>query len=482
MTKIYLVGLGPGGREGLTLGALDILTTITPLFLRTREHPAVSHLKREGISYRSFDSLYRREASYDEIYAQMAGEVLEAARREGQAAYAVPGHPLAAERSVQLLLKEAREEGLEWEVRGGGSFMEAVLTALSLDPARGVIFLDALEVETLRSLPPHDLILFQVFNQRAASRVKLKLMEFFPDEHPVTLVSRAGIPGKEAVQTFPLFELDRHEMSPLTSLYVPRLLGGLDRLLAVMETLRGEKGCPWDREQDFRSLRPYVIEEAYEVVEAVNAGDEEALVEELGDLLLQVVFYAQMGREAGKFDFLDVTRAITEKIIRRHPHVFGPLRLETPAEVLRTWEEIKEGESEGASRLRDVGRGMPALKKAFKLQKKAAEVGFDWPRVDGAMEKVYEELSELKRVYKMGVLEKIEDEMGDIFFALVNVARFLGVDPEVALSRTNDKFSQRFAYIEERVKEGGGDFTRYTLEELDTWWEKAKKINKNGKN
>lgn len=479
MSKVYLVGLGPGGREGLTLGAVEILTSIAPLFLRTAEHPAVSYLQRESIAFHSFDALYARETGYDKIYSEMAAQVLEAARREGQAVYAVPGHPLAAERSVQLLLEMAGEEGIETEVRGGGSFMEAVLTALRLDPARGVTFLDALEVESLRSLPLHDLVIYQVFNPRAASRVKLKLMDFFPDEHPVTLVQQAGIPGREAVRRLPLYEVDRQGMDALTSLYVPRIPGGLDKLLEVMEILRGEKGCPWDREQDYRSLRPYVIEEAYEVVEAVNSGVEEAVVEELGDLLLQVVFYAQIGREKGDFDFLDITRAITEKIIRRHPHVFGPLRLSTPEEVLQTWEEIKEEEVEGGSCLEDVGRGMTALLKAFKLQKKAAGLGFDWPKVDGALEKVYEELEELKRVYKMGVLEKIEDEMGDIFFALVNVARFLGVDPEVALSRTNNKFCQRFAYIEEQIKERGGDFSRYTLEELDTWWEKAKKINKN---
>lgn len=482
MPKIYLIGLGPGDREGLTLGALEALKTIRPLYLRTEEHPAVAALREEGINFNTFDNLYRQKENYDDIYLDMARQVLEGARREGQAAYALPGHPLAAERSVGLLLDLAAGEGVTVEVRAGGSFMEACLTALKLDPSRGVTFLDALEIHALKSPPAQDLIIFQLFNRRAASRVKLALMDFFPDEYPVTLVRQAGVRGKEKLEKIPLYQLDRQGLDPLTSLYVQRNEGGMDRLLSIMETLRGEGGCPWDREQDFKSLRPYVIEEAYEVVEAASSSHEAQLVEELGDLLLQVVFYAQIGREKGHFHFWDVTREITEKIIRRHPHVFGTEKLSTPSEVIRTWEAIKEGENNGPSRLRNVGRGMPALLKAFKLQKKAADVGFDWPHVDGAWEKVHEELEELKRVYNMGVLEKIEDELGDIFFALVNVARFLGVNPEVALTRTNDKFSQRFTYIEDKVREGGGDFTKYTLEELDILWEEAKKINKNGKN
>lgn len=482
MPKIVLIGLGPGGEEGLTLGALEALKTCSPLFLRTEKHPVVSMLKEAGISFRSFDRLYRQEDDYETIYNAMAQLVLEAARRAGQAAYAVPGHPLTAEESVQLLLKAADREGIDIEMRAGGSFMEAVLTALRLDPSRGVSFLNALEVDSLQSPPAHDLILFQLFNARYASRVKLKLMEFYPDDHGVTLVRRAGIPGQQQVLKIPLYELDRQELDHLTSLYVPHQQGGMDRLLAIMEKLRGEGGCPWDREQDFRSLRPYVIEEAYEVVEAVNSGEDFALMEELGDLLLQVVFFAQIGREKGVFDFWDIAGAITEKIIRRHPHVFGNLKLSTAGEVLHTWEEIKKGEAGAPSCLQDVGKGMTALRKAGKLQKKAADLGFDWPTIEGAWEKVTEEMTELKEVYKMGVLEKIEDELGDVFFAMVNVSRFLGVDPEVALASTNNKFCQRFAYIEARVKERGGDFGKYTLEELDAWWERAKKINKNGKN
>jgi tetrapyrrole methylase family protein / MazG family protein len=481
MSKITLIGLGPGGEEGLTLGALEALKAISPLFLRTEKHPAVSILNEAGIPYHAFDDIYGQEEDYEAVYASMARRVLEAAMEAGQAAYALPGHPLAAEKSVQLLLEAARREGIEIEMRTGGSFMEAVLTALCLDPSRGVSFLDALEVSSLQGPPAHDLVIFQLFNARVASGVKLKLMNYFADDYPVTVVKKAGISGEQEILKIKLYELDRQALDHLTSLYVPHQPGGMDRLLMIMEKLRGEKGCPWDREQDFRSLRPYVIEEAYEVVEAVNSGDDSSLVEELGDLLLQVVFFAQIARERGVFDFWDVTDSITEKIIRRHPHVFGSLKLSTAGEVIKTWDEIKKGEAGAPSCLKDVGKGMTALRKAGKLQKKAAELGFDWPHIEGAWEKVAEELKELKEVYKMGVLEKIEDEMGDVFFALVNVARFLEVDPEVALSSTNNKFCQRFAYIEAQVKERGGDFGKYTLEELDMWWERAKKINKNGK-
>lgn len=482
MATITLIGLGPGGQEGLTLGAVAALKTLQPLFLRTEKHPAVSILKEAGVPYRSFDELYGQEDDYEAIYASMAQVVLEAALTAGQAAYALPGHPMAAEKSVQLLLEGARREGIDIEMRAGGSFMEAVMAALGLDPSRGVSFLDALQIASLQGPPAHDLIVFQIFNTRTASLVKLKLMEYFPDDYGVTLVMKAGIPGEQKILAIKLYELDRQSLDHLTSLYIPHQMAGMERLLMIMAKLRGEKGCPWDRQQDFRSLRPYVLEEAYEVVEAVNSGDDSSLMEELGDLLLQVVFFAQIAREKGAFDFWGVADSITEKIIRRHPHVFGSLKLSTAGEVMHTWEEIKKGEASAPSCLKDVGKGMTALRKAGKLQKKAAELGFDWPHIEGAWEKVTEELAELKEVYKMGVLEKIEDELGDIFFALVNVARFLEVDPEVALTSTNNKFCQRFAYIEAQVKGRGGDFGKHTLEELDSWWEKAKKINKNGKN
>lgn len=254
------------------------------------------------------------------------------------------------------------------------------------------------------------------------------------------------------------------------------------RLVAIMARLRAEGGCPWDREQTHESLIPYVIEEAYEVKEAIDDGDMDALREELGDLMLQVVFHAQLESEADRFDVDDVLRAICEKLIGRHPHVFGTVSVDSSQDVLRNWEQIKLDEkreqNREPSRVSGVPKELPALLRAHRVQEKAARVGFDWERVQDVFAKVREEVAELETAAEQGALERVYHEFGDLLFALVNVSRFLNIQTELALHGTIDRFIARFRHIEQRAAEQRRDLEEMTLAEMDALWDEAKRLDK----
>jgi tetrapyrrole methylase family protein/MazG family protein len=244
-----------------------------------------------------------------------------------------------------------------------------------------------------------------------------------------------------------------------------------------MAKLRGENGCPWDKAQTPETLKQFLLEETFEVIDAIDKSDPKELSEELGDLLLQIVFLSRIGEERGEFKFNDVVQIICEKMIRRHPHIFGEKRLESAEEVLKHWEEIKKEEKEVGSyaeTMDKIPESFPALMRAYKVQEKAARVGFDWENVDGALGKVYEELNELKEVYKGIDRGKIMEEIGDLLFAMVNVARFLGVNPELALRGATNKFIRRFKYVEEEASKMGKKLQEMTLKDMDRLWDKGK--------
>jgi tetrapyrrole methylase family protein/MazG family protein len=258
----------------------------------------------------------------------------------------------------------------------------------------------------------------------------------------------------------------------------------MQRLIALMADLRGANGCPWDREQTHQSLKPYVIEETYEVLEAIEVQNSGKLCEELGDLLLQVVFHAQLAAEQGQFTMADVINGVADKLVRRHPHVFGDVQVDGVAGVLDTWEKIKKKEyqAERQSALDGVPQGLPALMQAEKLQSKAAKVGFDWGNLEGPLAKTKEEFAEFEEVLIPGAVpaagsaewERMEDEFGDILFSLVNVGRFLKINPEMALRRTMDKFATRFHFMEQKAQENGKTLLEMDLAEMDQLWEQAK--------
>ncbi|RKO68222.1 nucleoside triphosphate pyrophosphohydrolase [Desulfofundulus salinus] len=484
--QITVVGLGPGNPGHLPLSVWEVLCKAKRLFLRTERHPVVPWLKEKGISFETFDYLYETGRDFQDVYRRMAETLLGEASGE-PLVFAVPGHPLMAEEAVGIVLQEGSRRGLKVDVLPAMSFVDVICSALGLDPGNGLHLVDGLRLDRQEPVPGVANIIFQVYSRLVASDVKLTLMEYYPAAHPVTVIRAAGVPDLERIEEHPLYELDRLDwFDHLTSLYLPPCPGvagkchyPLDSLVEVMATLRGGQGCPWDREQTHRSLRPFLLEEAYEVLEAIDQEDMYKLCEELGDLLLQIVFHSQLAREKDFFDINDVVRGITAKMLRRHPHVFGDVSVRNSAEVLANWDQIKaqeEGKERPASLLKEVPRSLPALLQASSVQARAARAGFDWPDYRGALDKVFEELQEVRQALSEGRRAELERELGDLLFAVVNLSRLLGVEAEVALYGAINRFRRRFQHIEERARQCGRDLTSFTLDQLDAWWEEAKKV------
>src|SRR6266849_5717267 len=264
-----------------------------------------------------------------------------------------------------------------------------------------------------------------------------------------------------------------------------------EKLVAVQARLRAPNGCPWDREQTHQSLRTYLIEEAYEVLEALESGNDAKFAEEMGDLLLQIVFHSQIAREEGRFTVAEVIRSIHDKMIRQHPHVFGKRREKDSAEVLRNWEQIKAGERRSSGDNRDsktsesvakedslldgVSRALPATLEGFQLTRKASRIGFDWEDASGVFEKMQEETEELKKALKQQDQLRIEEEIGDLLFAAINLSRFLKIDPEIALKKANAKFTRRFRAMEGLAQQNGREFKDLPREEMEAFWDAAKR-------
>ncbi|MDI6830677.1 MAG: nucleoside triphosphate pyrophosphohydrolase [Actinomycetota bacterium] len=474
---VNVLGLGPGPLGLVTLETAEMLQAAEEVLVRTSRHPCVEELAARGVRMRFLDRHYESGREMEEVYGSVAREVAEAARARGEAYYAVPGFALMAERTVQLLLAE---EDLEVRVHGAVSFLEPVLAALGLDAVEGLLLLDGdrLLAEGHRLLDPRiPTLIAQVDSRIKASDVKLELLEVYPASHPVTVVGAAGMEEPRLVRAA-LEELDRAErFDHLTTLYLPPLEEGeifdFQRLLDVVARLRGPGGCPWDCRQTHASLARHMVEEAHEAVEAIREGDMDHLAEELGDLLLQVALHCQLGAEEDAFDIRDTLRLIIAKLLRRHPHVFGEVKLDTAEEVIARWERIKAEERGEPSVLDGVAEGLPALIYAFKLQSRAARVGFDWGRAEEVLPKLEEELREVQEVLRRGEGD-LEGELGDMLFTLVNVCRHYRVDPEVALRRSAAKFSRRFREVEERLRAQGRRVEDADLEELDSLWEASK--------
>ena len=478
---LTLVGRGPADAGAMSLAARDTLRAAKSLFIRTSVHPAVDDLIVDGVSFESFDSVYETADSFDVVYQTIVDTLLKALFHT-DVTYAVPGHPLVAEETVRRLIAECRDRGIPFKIVSSASFIEPALSALQLSLDRGIVFADALSMDTFELKPDLDLILYQVFDQQAASNTKLALMAEYPHDWQVTVVCAAGVPGVENVSVVPLHKLDRAKVDHLTVVYVPLLPKDqrkcrFDDLVWVMARLRGEGGCPWDREQDHHTLKRYFIEETYEAIEAIDNGDMDSLCEELGDVLLQVVFHAQLESEIGVFDIRDVIKSIVDKLIRRHPHVFGTLDVADSDEVLRNWEAIKKtekGDGWRESVLDGVPVGLPALMRAMEISKRAVKVGFEWENLDDVFTKLEEELAELKEAVRAGNDSEISSEIGDLLFTVVNIARWKKVDPEDSLREMVNRFTRRFQYVEAGAKSSGRDIKSLSLSEMDALWDEAK--------
>jgi MazG family protein len=481
MGEIIIIGLGPGDFRLITEETFTLLEGRPPLYLRTARHPAVAGLVERGVSFTSYDSMYEQYSTFEAVYAAIAADIVARAGDSGRVVYAVPGSPAVAEKTVFLIREAAAAAGIKTVVKPAMSFLDVLYTRLEIDPVAGLTVTDAADIAALPSGLGTGLVVTQIYNGRVASDAKLSLMDMYPDDFPVTVARNLGLADEE-VRTIPLFELDRQPViDHLTSVYVPApprrtASFSLEPLVDVMARLRSPGGCVWDLEQSHPSLRRYIVEEVYEVLEAIDLADKDKLCEELGDLLLQIVFHARIAEESGDFTMQDVVTAVTEKMVRRHPHVFGDITVRDAAEVVVNWEQIKRREKGGERTgvLDGVPKDLPSLLRAFKLQGKAAKVGFDWNSVAPVWDKIYEELTEFKEAARQGTKAEMEEELGDVLFSVVNLARFFDIEAETALNATNNKFVRRFAYIEAVVKEHGLKWKNMSIEQLDNLWNEAK--------
>jgi len=365
---VTVVGLGPGDASLLTAEAREVLRASQEVWLRTARHPAVEGLPA-GPRYASFDEIYDSGESFDAVYQAIVARLIGLAKRPEGVVYAVPGHPLFGEATVRSLLTRATETGLGVRIVPGLSFLDVTVAELGLDPlADGLLVLDALSLgERGRPLvPQRPTLIAQVYDRRTASAAKLALLERYPPDHPVHIV-HAATPGARVAET-PLAELDHaDDFDHLVSLYIPALapsddVRSFEGLRAIVARLRSpDGGCPWDLEQTHETLKRYLLEEAYEALDALDEGEPHRLAEELGDLMMQVVLQAQVAEDGGEFAIEDVMASIAAKLVRRHPHVFGDVVVSGAGDVLRNWEEIKKEERGDAPVLDAVPKALPAL-------------------------------------------------------------------------------------------------------------------------
>lgn len=480
MKKIEVIGLGAGDLDQLPLGIYRKLTkTQQTIYARTLDHPVIDALESEGVSFTSFDHLYQEEEQFEAVYERITAELVEAAKMsEEKVIYAVPGHPMLAERTVQLLLNQTE---VEVKVAGGQSYLDDLFTAMKIDPIEGFQFVDGTDFRRNQLNLRNHLFVCQVYDTFIASEVKLTLLEDLPPDYEIYIVEAAGS-SAEKIEKVPLEELDhKMEISNLTTLYIPPVPEGylhhtFSFLRDVMAVLRGPDGCPWDKKQTHESLRYHTIEEVYELIEAIDEEDDEHIIEELGDLLMHILLHSQIGEDNGYFTIDDVIQSISDKMIYRHPHVFSNVIADTEEAVLQNWEELKKQEKgkDRESILDGIPAHLPSLAKAYKLTSKAGKVGFEWGHVEEVWKKLREEIDEVAEAVREKYFTDVEEELGDVLFVLANISRYYKVNPEVALERANRKFVYRFQYIEKKLQEKNQTPAEASLLEMDAYWEEAK--------
>lgn len=498
--RLHVVGLGPAGPQLLTDETLRLLSAVRPAVLRTARHPAAEALAApggvlEGVP--TFDDVYESAERLDEVYETIVARLLDLVAGvgpDGEVLYGVPGSPAVAERTVELLRRHASTESeFELVVHPALSFADLAWVRLGVDPlADGVRIVDGQRFDQEAAGQRGPLLVAQCDSRMVLSEVKLAVDD--GPTTPVVVIQRLGLPDESIVEVA-WDDLDRVvDADHLTSLYIPELgapvAGELVRLVALMHTLRTE--CPWDREQTHQSLVRHLVEETYEVVEALDAlplGDEaigdaeerralayEHLEEELGDLLFQIVFHAELATESGRFGLDDVARNVHDKLYARHPHVFAPdgqapVSVDGAAGVEANWERIKRAEKSRESAMDGIPVALPALLLALKSHERADRAGLAFPSVASAAAKVREELAELEAELPDG---DVAGELGDLLFAAAGLAHELDVEPEGALRAAAARFQARFRAVESLAAGEEGSLAGADQATLDRWWDAAK--------
>ena len=477
--QITIIGLGPGSIGSINQETLQAIESAQNRYIRTTRHPN-AHLIKDAIS---FDAEYERHDSFDEVYTAIAKQLIAAAHQHQQILYAVPGSPLVLEQTVQHLLQDTTVDVV---LIPAMSFLDVAWNELKIDPVNeSVRMIDGHRFAELGAGERGPLLVAQCHAKWVLSNIKLAHESATGDE-PVVILHHLGLEDQQVITTS-WQNMDREiEPDHLTTLYIPKLAepiaGDLAKLHKLSRTLREQ--CPWDREQTHQSLVRYLIEETYEVVDAINQLDpddpstDEALIEELGDLLYQVEFHATIAEQQGRFSIADVANSIHDKLVRRHPHVFGDVSADSADQVVSTWDAIKKqerGEVDSKSVFDGVAIAAPALMYSSKLQKRAAEQGFDWPNSEGAYEKITEEIGELRDAMRLNSdPQTIQMELGDVLFSVVNLSRHLGVDAETALRSASEKFKNRFVGVVDLANQRGLDLSKCSLKQLDELWDEIK--------
>ncbi|WP_420612463.1 nucleoside triphosphate pyrophosphohydrolase [Candidatus Spongiisocius sp.] len=479
---LIIAGLGPGDLSGTPAEVREaLLDPDHHVILRTGQHPAAAQLARSR-QVTTCDDLYDAGETFDEVYEAIVSRVLTVADA-GPVIYATPGSPLYGERTVTELRKRCRATGRPVEVRHAPSFLDEVFAALDLDPTdRGFTVLDGRDLPDplMLHLPT---VVFQVDTGPVLDDALGRLGRTLPEGTPVTVLTDLGTEAA-LIRTYPIGEVPADAAGSRTSLFLDPPETGLVGAVRAMRRLRKE--CPWDQRQTHDSLTPYAMEETFELLEAIAGlppgapgGDETDYVayhdveDELGDVLLQVIFHSNLASETGAFDIEDVAETLRRKLVRRHPHVFGTLEVRDTEEVIANWVEIKAGEKHRESLMDGVPGALPGLDRAVKLQKRGARVGFDWPDARSVVADVEEEIEELVEVIDQGEEADpahADHELGDVLFAVANLARHLGVAPELALRKAVNRFESRFRRMEEL-----DDLAAADIDRLDALWEQAKR-------
>ncbi|MDE0439233.1 MAG: nucleoside triphosphate pyrophosphohydrolase [bacterium] len=474
-SPLIVAGLGPGTLDRTPAGIMEVvLDPRYQVILRTRCHPAaVQLMERREVT--DCDDLYESAETFEEVYEAIVNRVL-GMSGAGPVVYAVPGSPLYGERSVALLRARCREQGRSVEVRPAPSFLDEVFAALEMDPTEtGFTVLDGRDLPDplLLHLPT---VVFQVDTEIVIDDVLGRFRRTLAADTPITVLAELATPDATVV-TYPIGEVPAGVAGPRTTLFLDPPGTGLVGAIKAMRRLRVE--CPWDRRQTHDSLIPFAVEETFELLDAVGrlppgSPDVEQpdyvaytdVEDELGDLLLQVIFHSNLASEVGAFDVEDVGETLLRKLVHRHPHVFGDVEVEGAEQVVANWRAIKAAAKPLESLMDGVPGSLPGLDRAIKLQRRAARVGFDWPDARSVVGDVEEELEELVEVIDR---PEAADELGDLLFAVANLARHLEVEPEIALRRAVDRFERRFRRMEELDDLGSADLAR-----LDALWEQAK--------
>ncbi len=479
---IAVVSLGPGDPKLLTLQTADALRKSRCLILRTARHRTAEWLSEEGVPYADFDGLYDQYDDFDALHAEMARQLWAEAMQHNVTFAVIDAQTDGA---VRALRASCPEDG-KVTILPGITMADSCMALLpeGIEHNGSIRVLPAMDAIAAAPDPATPLLVTELFDRVLASDLKLRLSEVYGDEAEVVFFPSSVKINRKPL-SIPLMELDRQRTYDHTvCLYVPAMnLQSRERycfedLLQVMHTLRQQ--CPWDGEQTHESLRKYLLEEAYEAVAAIDEDDMEHLADELGDVLLQIAFHADIAQSLGEFSIGDVTTNIVRKLIYRHAHIFGNVHCATAEDVSQSWEKLKKAEkglTTQASVLADVSQGLPALMRAAKVQKKAAQVGFDWDNAMDALPKIHEETDEVLAELEAG--RDPGEELGDLLFSCVNVARLAGQEPELLLKAATEKFIRRFTAMENLIISDEKSLEGLTLAEMDVYWNRVKTAMKN---